>query len=58
MMNWLVETENQLSIRPKDPESPPLRLAGSEAATTVLIYVVVIPGLVAFSGLFLAWRRR
>ncbi len=58
MFNWLAETENQISIRPKDPESAPLRMTGNETTTTLFIYVFVIPICVAFTGFFMAWRRR
>jgi ABC-type uncharacterized transport system involved in gliding motility auxiliary subunit len=58
MFNWLAETENQISIRPKDAESAPLRMTGNETTTTLIIYVFIIPICVAFTGFFMAWRRR
>lgn len=58
IINWLAESENQISIRSTDPAATPIRLTESEMRNQVLFHVFIAPLAVAIMGVALAWRRR
>lgn len=58
VVNWLAETENQISIRPRDPKSEPLRLSGGDESWMLFWHVFAIPFAVAGMGFISVWMRR
>lgn len=56
--NWLAANETQISIRPKDPESTPLNLSGSEQSKMMFLLAFILPGLLVGFGLFVSMRRQ
>ena len=58
VVNWLAESENQISIRPKEAEGTPLRMTESEMQKVLFFQCLFLPLAVAVLGMFLSWRRR
>lgn len=58
ILNWLADSENRISIRPKDQDSQPLALQGPMRSQMWLLLVVAIPLAVLLAGFLTAFRRR
>lgn len=57
-INWLTESENKITIRPKDENSEPVVLSGKQEAIIKVLLVLAIPAIVFLMGLTNARRRR
>jgi ABC-type uncharacterized transport system involved in gliding motility auxiliary subunit len=57
MMNWLTSDEDLISIRPKENEDRRLRPSNSMRFLP-LISLILLPGIVIFSGISAWWKRR
>jgi len=57
-VNWLAETENQISIRPRDPKTEPLRLTQADTNWMLFWHVLAIPFAVAGMGFISVMMRR
>ncbi len=57
-VNWLAQSENLISIRPRDPEDRRLTLTADQSQRIMLLSIFIIPGLVLATGVYTWWRRR
>lgn len=57
-VNWLALDEDLISIRPKAPANRRVTLSVAQQNMFFWFSVVVMPGIVLFSGLALWWKRR
>lgn len=57
-VNWLAQQENMISIRPRDPEDRRLTLTRDQEKRIFWLTVLIIPGLILFTGVQAWWRRR
>lgn len=57
-VNWLAETENQISIRPRDPKTEPLRMTAGDTNWMMFWHVLAIPFAVAGMGFISVMMRR
>ena len=57
-MSWLVQQENLIAIRPRDPEDRRLTLTADQQSRALLISLLMIPGAVLAIGVYTWWRRR
>ena len=58
IVNWLSESENQISIRPKEADATPLRLTETDMNRQFLFNCIFMPVTLICLGFFLSWRRR
>jgi ABC-type uncharacterized transport system involved in gliding motility auxiliary subunit len=56
-MNWLAESESQISIRPKEEGSTPMHMTDSDRNRLMLVHMILLP-LFVLSGVLLAMRRQ
>lgn len=56
--SWLAANETQISIRPKDPESTPLTMSGSEQNKLTFLLAILLPGALIGFGAFMVMRRQ
>ena len=55
---WLAEQDSLISIPPRAARSLPLALTQQDQSTMIFITSVLMPGLIAFGGVMVWWRRR
>jgi ABC-type uncharacterized transport system involved in gliding motility auxiliary subunit len=58
IINWLAQDENLISIRPKSPENRRVTLTEAEQRALAWFSVVLLPGLVILTGIWIWWKRR
>jgi ABC-type uncharacterized transport system involved in gliding motility auxiliary subunit len=57
-LNWLAQQENQIAIRPKEPQDRRITLTATQQQRIWLLSIFIIPGLVLGAGAYTWWRRR
>ena len=57
-LNWLLEREALMAIAPKIPGELHLALSGKQRRTVYFIITGGAPGIAAFMGILVLWRRR
>ncbi len=57
-INWLVQQENLISIRPRDPEDRRITLTADQERRIFYLTVLIVPGLILLAGVQTWWRRR
>ena len=57
-VSWVVQQENLIAIRPKDPQDRRITLTAERERQVFWLAVVVIPGLILVGGIQTWWRRR
>ncbi len=57
-VNWVLEEEELISIRPKTPGFNPVTLSAKQGDVVFYISVVVLPALILLSGVAVWWRRK
>lgn len=58
MLNWLTESENRITIRPRDEAKQPLVLSQTQASQMKVLLILAIPLAVLLVGFLTAFRRR
>lgn len=58
MANWLVQQENMIAVRPRDPEDRRITLSAGQDTMIFWFVVVIMPGLILLAGVHAWWRRR
>ena len=56
--NWLAETENQITVRPKDPKIKPISLSRQSQLWLFFTFCGLIPFLSTLTGLLISYYRR
>ena len=57
-INWLVEQEDLISIRPREPEDRRITMNADEQFRVQMFALLIIPGMVLGTGVYTWWRRR
>lgn len=57
-LSWLAEEEDLIAIRPREARATPLFLTAAQTRLVFWLPVVVVPGAVAVSGIWVVVRRR
>lgn len=57
-LSWLLEEEDLIAIRPRDPGFNPIYLTKQQGTLISYLALAVIPGLVFAAGIAVWWRRR
>jgi ABC-type uncharacterized transport system involved in gliding motility auxiliary subunit len=57
-INWLAEEENLISIRPKSPENRRVNLTEAQQKGLEWFSLLLLPGVVILSGVYIWWTRR
>jgi len=57
-VGWLSQQENLISIRPKEAEDRRLTMTAAQQTNMIVMSLLIIPGLVFFTGVYTWWRRR
>lgn len=57
-VNWLVQQENLISIRPRDAEDRRITLTAEQERRIFFLTVIIVPGLILLAGVQTWWRRR
>jgi ABC-type uncharacterized transport system involved in gliding motility auxiliary subunit len=57
-VSWVVQQENLISIRPRDPEDRRISLSPDQQWLVLILTAYAIPGLVLLTGVYTWWRRR
>jgi ABC-type uncharacterized transport system involved in gliding motility auxiliary subunit len=57
-INWLVQQENLISIRPHDAEDRRITLTADQERRIFFLTVLIVPGLILLAGVQTWWRRR
>jgi ABC-type uncharacterized transport system involved in gliding motility auxiliary subunit len=57
-IDWLAQDENLISIRPKTAANRSVTLTESQAALLKWLDLILLPGIVIFSGIVIWWKRR
>ena len=58
VVNWLTQQENLIAIRPREPEDRRITLTADQQFRIFLLSLLVIPGVIVGSGVYVWWRRR
>ncbi len=57
-INWLAESESQITVRAKDPKVQPISLSKQSQTWLYFIFCLLIPFLSALTGILIAYFRR
>jgi ABC-type uncharacterized transport system involved in gliding motility auxiliary subunit len=57
-INWLAQDENLISIRPKSQTNRRVTLTQGQSSALTWLDLVILPGIVIFSGVYIWWKRR
>ncbi|HWP42675.1 MAG TPA: ABC transporter, partial [Blastocatellia bacterium] len=57
-INWLAQDEDLISIRPKNPEDRRVTMTASQQNILFWLSIVLMPGAVIASGVYIWWKRR
>lgn len=57
-INWLAESENQITVRAKDPRVQPISLSKQTQNWLYFLFCLLIPFLSAFTGILITYYRR
>jgi ABC-type uncharacterized transport system involved in gliding motility auxiliary subunit len=57
-VNWLVQQENLIAIRPKQPDDRRVTLTAEQQQWVAWFSVLLLPGAVIAAGVYTWWRRR
>jgi ABC-type uncharacterized transport system involved in gliding motility auxiliary subunit len=57
-INWLVQDESLISIRPKSPANRRVNLTAGQKSALNWLDLILLPGLVILSGVYIWWKRR
>ena len=57
-LNWLAESENRITVRPKNQGAQPLVLSQTQASQVKVLLILAIPLAVLLAGFLTAFRRR
>ncbi len=57
-VNWLVQQENLIAIRPKQPDDRRVTLTAEQQRWVAWFSVLLLPGAVIATGVYTWWRRR
>jgi ABC-type uncharacterized transport system involved in gliding motility auxiliary subunit len=57
-INWLAQDEELISIRPKSPTDRRVTLTASQQNLLFWLTIVLMPGAVIASGIYIWWKRR
>jgi ABC-type uncharacterized transport system involved in gliding motility auxiliary subunit len=57
-INWLAQDENLISIRPKSPTNRRVTLTQGQSSALTWLDLLILPGIVIFSGVYIWWKRR
>ena len=58
MVNWIVQDEDLISIRPREPEDRRIVLTSQQQANVFFLSFLIIPGIVLATGISVWWGRR
>jgi ABC-type uncharacterized transport system involved in gliding motility auxiliary subunit len=57
-INWLAQDENLISIRPKSQTNRRVTLTQGQSSALTWLDLLILPGIVIFSGVYIWWKRR
>ena len=57
-IDWLAQDENLISIRPKSQTNRRVTLTEGQASALRWLDLIILPGIVIFSGVYIWWKRR
>ncbi len=57
-INWLLQDEDLISVRPKSPEDRRVNMSQSQVASVRIFVVILLPLLLLGAGGFVYWKRR
>jgi ABC-type uncharacterized transport system involved in gliding motility auxiliary subunit len=58
MVNWIVQDEDLIAIRPREPEDRRIFLTPQQQANVFFLSLLIIPGVVVVTGISVWWSRR
>jgi ABC-type uncharacterized transport system involved in gliding motility auxiliary subunit len=58
IINWLAQDENLISIRPRSPENRRVDLTEGQERSLQWFTVLLLPGIVILTGIYIWWKRR
>ncbi len=58
MVNWIVQDEDLIAIRPREPEDRRIFLTPQQQANVFFLSFLIIPGIVLVTGISVWWSRR
>jgi ABC-type uncharacterized transport system involved in gliding motility auxiliary subunit len=57
-INWLAQDENLISIRPRSPKNRRVDLTEAQQRSLQWFTVLLLPGIVILTGIYIWWKRR
>ena len=57
-INWLAESENQITVRVKDPDVQPISVSWRTELWLYFVFCLLVPFLSALTGILIAYYRR
>jgi len=57
-VNWLLQDEDLISVRPKRPEDRRIQMTQSQVKTVLILFVILLPVAILLAGGVVYWRRR
>lgn len=57
-VNWLLQDEDLISVRPKQPEDRRIQMTQSQVKTVLILFVILLPVAILLAGGVVYWRRR
>jgi ABC-type uncharacterized transport system involved in gliding motility auxiliary subunit len=57
-INWLAQEENLISIRPKSQTNRRVTLTQAQDSALMWLDLILLPGMVILSGIYIWWKRR
>ncbi len=57
-INWLLQDEDLISVRPKQPEDRHIQMTQSQVKTVLILFVILLPVFILVLGGIVYWRRR